>query len=151
LPGRYDEQETGALTSRIDDDVGKVQEAIGDKLGNFIQFISMFVAGMIIAFVYGWKLALVILSVTPLLAFVGFFFTKFMSEATSKSQESYSEAGSVAYEAIGLIKTVVAFGTQRFETERYTKNVDKATAIGVKSGRANGIGMGAAMAVMFAT
>ena len=149
--GWYDEQETGALTARIDDDVSKIQEALGDKLGSLIQFLSMFFAGMIVAFIYGWKLALVILSVTPLLVAVGFFFTKFMATAATQGQASYADAGSVAYEAIGLIRTVVSFGAQRLELERYNKLLDKAALVGIRSGRFNGVGMGLAMLIMFCT
>jgi hypothetical protein len=56
-------------------DVNKIQEGIGDKIGNFFQWFSSFVAGIIIGLVYGWKLALVILSVSPLLMACGGFMT----------------------------------------------------------------------------
>jgi ABC-type multidrug transport system fused ATPase/permease subunit len=116
--GWYDEQETGALTARIGDDVAKIQEAIGDKVGNYLQFMSMFVAGMIVAFVYGWRLALVILSVLPLLAAVGYVFSKFFAASASAGQAHYAGAGGVAYEVISLIRTIVAFGTQDREIAR---------------------------------
>lgn len=52
-------------------DVNKVQEGLGDKISNFLQWFASFVSGIIIGFVKGWKLALVILSVSPLLAIAG--------------------------------------------------------------------------------
>ena len=51
-------------------------EGIGDKIGNFFQWFSTFVAGIVIGFVYGWKLTLVIMSVSPLLVGCGVVFTK---------------------------------------------------------------------------
>jgi len=54
-------------------DVLLIQEGIGEKLGNFIQFSSMFIGGFAVGFVYGWKMALVILSVTPILMVCGAF------------------------------------------------------------------------------
>ena len=48
-------------------DINQIQIGIGDKLGNFCQWFSCFLAGFIIGFIYGWKLTLVILSVTPLM------------------------------------------------------------------------------------
>lgn len=49
-------------------DINKIQAGIGDKIGAFIQFTTNFVAGLIVALFYGWKLALVLLSTSPLLA-----------------------------------------------------------------------------------
>ena len=51
-------------------------EGIGDKIGNFFQWFSTFVAGIVIGFVYGWKLTLVIMAVSPLLVMCGVVFTK---------------------------------------------------------------------------
>jgi ABC-type multidrug transport system fused ATPase/permease subunit len=149
--GWFDEQETGALTSRIGDDVNKIQEAIGDKVGAYVQFMTMFISGMIIAFVSGWRLALVILSVLPLLAAVGFFFSKVMSQAATKGQTFYANAGGIAYEAIGLIRTVIAFGTQNREANRYNTELETAAKAGIRTGMFSGIGLGFSMFVMFAT
>lgn len=52
-------------------DVNKVKEGIGDKVGNALQWFFTFIAGMVIGFIKGWKLSLVILAVSPLLAISG--------------------------------------------------------------------------------
>ena len=52
-------------------DVNKVKEGIGDKIANFWQWTATFLVGIIIGFAFGWKLALVILAVSPLLAISG--------------------------------------------------------------------------------
>ena len=44
---------------------------IGSKVALFLQMFAAFIAGFVIAFIYGWKLALVILAVSPLLAISG--------------------------------------------------------------------------------
>ncbi len=55
--------------------MNKVTEGIGDKIGNFFQWFMCFVSGLIIGFVYGWKLSLVILAFGPLLCGCGFAMT----------------------------------------------------------------------------
>ena len=45
-----------------------MREGIGDKLGLSIQFLAQFFAGFILGFIKGWKLTLVMMSLTPLLA-----------------------------------------------------------------------------------
>lgn len=59
------------VISHIFSDVSKIQEGIGDKLGAFCQWMSTCVSGIIIAFVYGWKLSLVCLSFSPVIAVCG--------------------------------------------------------------------------------
>ena len=51
-------------------DIEKIQAGIGDKVAVFLQYFSTFVAGYIIAFAYSWKLALVVASVLPVIAFL---------------------------------------------------------------------------------
>ena len=52
-------------------DVNKIREGIGDKVANFLQWTTAFVAGIVVGLAYGWKLALVIIAISPLLALGG--------------------------------------------------------------------------------
>ena len=52
-------------------DVEKIQDGIGQKLGQFFLYMSTFFTGFIVGFIYGWQLTLVILAVSPLLAISG--------------------------------------------------------------------------------
>ncbi len=87
--GWFDTQSSGALTSRLAADTKLVGDAIGEKLGVYIHFNTTFVTGLIIGFVYGWQLALVILSVTPLLGIAGFAMTTMMKNLASASNQAY--------------------------------------------------------------
>jgi len=49
-------------------DVNKIREGIGDKVANVLQWTAAFISGLIIGLAYGWKLALVIIAISPLLA-----------------------------------------------------------------------------------
>uniref|UniRef100_A0A8D0HE63 ABC transmembrane type-1 domain-containing protein n=1 Tax=Sphenodon punctatus TaxID=8508 RepID=A0A8D0HE63_SPHPU len=64
----FDTTQIGTLNTRLTDDINTIHEGIGDKICIFVQFFATFLTGIIIGFVYGWKLTLVILSVSPLLA-----------------------------------------------------------------------------------
>ena len=61
----------------------------------------------------GWRLAIIMLAVTPLLlaagSAMGFFITKY----TKKSQDSYALAGAVAEQVFNSIRTVYAFSLQK--------------------------------------
>ena len=64
------------LHSCISSDLERVREGLGDKVSFIFQFLAQFIAGFTIGFVYGWKLALVMMSLTPLLAVCGAFLSK---------------------------------------------------------------------------
>ena len=79
-------------------DVIVIQEGMAEKLGSAIQFLTMFVAGFIIGFVRQWKMALVILSVVPLLGVCGAIIGRIMSTFSTRGQKAYAKAGAVAQE-----------------------------------------------------
>eukprot|EP00123_Amoebidium_parasiticum_P013463 comp21970_c0_seq1/m.31708 comp21970_c0_seq1/g.31708 ORF comp21970_c0_seq1/g.31708 comp21970_c0_seq1/m.31708 type:complete len:1325 (-) comp21970_c0_seq1:487-4461(-) len=145
----YDGINSAELTSRVSGDVIKVEDGIGDKVGNCLQYMAMFIAGFSIGFSYGWKLTLVILAAVPLLAICGAFLAKLTSEMTSRGQTAYARAGGVAEEALSLIRTVVAFGGEDREKERYRKELMGAYSTGIRQGHVTGLGMGLTMGIMF--
>lgn len=57
-------------------DISKVHDGIGDKIGTFVQWFSAFLAGFTVGFIYGWKLTLVIIAISPLLAGAAFVMSK---------------------------------------------------------------------------
>ncbi|XP_064862535.1 ATP-dependent translocase ABCB1-like [Oncorhynchus nerka] len=116
--GWFDVNETGELNTRLTDDIYKINEGIGDKVGMLIQSFTTFVASFIIGFSKGWKLTLVILAVSPVLGFSAFIFSKVLTSFTSLEQSAYAKAGAVAEEVISSVRTVFAFGGQQKEITR---------------------------------
>ncbi|XP_060717198.1 ATP-binding cassette, sub-family B (MDR/TAP), member 4 [Tachysurus vachellii] len=130
--GWFDVNETGQLNTRLADDILKINEGIGDKLGTLLQSITTFLSGFIIGFIKGWKLTLVIISISPLLGISAAVITKVMTSFTSREQTSYAKAGAVAEEVLSSIRTVFAFGGQKKELKRYQKNLEDAKNVGIK-------------------
>lgn len=79
-------------------DVIVIQDGIAEKVASAIQFMTMFLAGFIIAFVKSWKMTLVILSVVPLIGVSGALYSNILSSFTTRGQAAYAKAGSVAEE-----------------------------------------------------
>ncbi|XP_072548370.1 ATP-dependent translocase ABCB1 [Salminus brasiliensis] len=130
--GWFDVNETGQLNTRLTDDIYKINEGIGDKMGMCIQSITTFFTGFIIGFIKGWKLTLVILSISPLLGISAAIIAKVMTSFTSKEQTAYAKAGAVAEEVLSAIRTVFAFGGQKKEIKRYEKNLEDAKNVGIR-------------------
>ncbi|XP_054597178.2 ATP-dependent translocase ABCB1 isoform X1 [Nothobranchius furzeri] len=140
--GWFDVTETGELNTRLTDDVYKIQEGIGDKVGMLIQSFSSFVAAFVIGFTQGWKLTLVILAVSPALGISAALFSKVLASFTTKEQSAYAKAGAVAEEVLSAIRTVYAFSGQNKEIDRYHKNLEDAKRMGIKKAISANIAMG---------
>ncbi|XP_053373066.1 ATP-dependent translocase ABCB1-like isoform X2 [Mercenaria mercenaria] len=147
--GWFDTHESGEMNSRITNDISKIHEGIGDKLGAFTQWFCGGIAGFVVGFIYGWKLTLVILAISPLLAGAAFIMTKLVGLASSLELKAYARAGAVAEEVLGAIRTVVAFGGQEKECERYNANLTEARDLGVRKGLVNGLAMGVTWLIIF--
>lgn len=100
------ETSTGEVIGRMSGDTVLIQDAMGEKVGKFIQLISTFVGGFVIAFVKGWLLSLVLLSCIPLIVIAGGTMSLIMSKMSSRGQIAYADAGNVVEQTVGAIRTV---------------------------------------------
>ncbi|XP_062957114.1 ATP-dependent translocase ABCB1 [Cynocephalus volans] len=149
--GWFDVHDVGELNTRLTDDVSKINEGIGDKIGVFLQSMTTFFTGFIVGFTRGWKLTLVILAVSPVLGLSAAIWAKILSSFTDKELLAYAKAGAVAEEVLAAIRTVIAFGGQNKELERYNKNLEEAKRIGIKKAVTANISIGAAFLLIYAS
>lgn len=133
--GWYDINKSGEFASRINEDLTKFEDGLGEKVGIFIMFQVAFISSIIVAFVKGWLLALVCLVSLPVtlisVGIVGYL----TSKLSKKETEAYAIAGGIAEESFGAIRTVVAFGGQLMEMTRYGKKLIDARQINIKKVR----------------
>uniref|UniRef100_A0A2K6F8D6 ATP binding cassette subfamily B member 1 n=1 Tax=Propithecus coquereli TaxID=379532 RepID=A0A2K6F8D6_PROCO len=149
--GWFDVHDVGELNTRLTDDVSKVNEGIGDKIGMFVQSMATFFTGFIVGFTRGWKLTLVILAISPVLGLSAAVCAKMLSSFTDKELLAYAKAGAVAEEVLAAIRTVIAFGGQKKELERYNNNLEEAKRIGIKKAITANISLGAAFLLIYAS
>lgn len=78
----YDTELTsGDVVSGLNADCTAVQTAISEKVGNSLHLMITVLAALIMALVRGWKLALVMIALLPLIAVVGAILAKLGHEA----------------------------------------------------------------------
>uniref|UniRef100_A0A674AXM9 ABC-type xenobiotic transporter n=1 Tax=Salmo trutta TaxID=8032 RepID=A0A674AXM9_SALTR len=141
----FDTHQIGVLNVRLTDDINTINEGLGDKICVFVQFFCTFLSGFVIGFIFGWKLTLVILAVSPLLA------GSILATLTSKELSAYAKAGAVAEEILVAIRTVVAFNGQKKAVERYENNLEDAKNFGIKKAITTNVSMGFTQFVIFGT
>jgi ATP-binding cassette subfamily B (MDR/TAP) protein 1 len=84
----FDEAEhsSGAIGARLSTDAASIRALVGDALGLLVENIATAIAGLVIAFVASWQLALVILALVPLLGLNGFLQVKFLQGFSNDSK-----------------------------------------------------------------
>uniref|UniRef100_A0A8C0G9J4 ATP-binding cassette sub-family B member 5 n=1 Tax=Chelonoidis abingdonii TaxID=106734 RepID=A0A8C0G9J4_CHEAB len=138
----FDSSNSGELNTRLTEDINKINDGIGDKVAQLFQNMSTFTVGIVIGFVKGWKLTLVILSTSPLVVLSAAFCSKMIITLTSKELTAYAKAGAVAEEVLSSVRTVVAFGGQEKEINRYTSKLGEAKNLGIKKAIASKLSLG---------
>ncbi|XP_061918788.1 ATP-dependent translocase ABCB1-like isoform X1 [Entelurus aequoreus] len=145
----FDLNKTGELNTRLTDDIYKIQEGIGHKMGMLSQSFTTFIVSLIVGLVKGWKLTLVILAIIPMLGLSAALFSKMVTSFTSKEQAAYAKAGAVAQEVLSSIKTVFAFSGQQKEIDRYHKNLEEAKKEGIKKAISSNIAVGFTFMILY--
>ncbi|KAG7335905.1 hypothetical protein KOW79_000598 [Hemibagrus wyckioides] len=147
----FDTHPIGELNTRLTDDINTVNDGLGDKICIFLQFFCRFITGLIIGFIFGWKLTLVILAVSPLLAGSAAAWSKILATLTTKELAAYAKAGAVAEEVLVAIRTVVAFSGQNKALQKYETNLVDAKNFGVKKAITTNTALGLTQFFILAT
>ncbi|RLN54633.1 hypothetical protein BBJ29_009576, partial [Phytophthora kernoviae] len=121
----YDENDALQLSSRLTGDTVKIKDGMGQKLGDSLRFTVQFIAGFVIGFVRGWDITLVMACVMPFMTVSLGWLIKTLRIKSDWAQKVYAEAGSVAEETLGSIRTVASLNG---EQKAITKFEDKVYA-----------------------
>ncbi|KAK7386619.1 hypothetical protein VNO78_26953 [Psophocarpus tetragonolobus] len=143
------EASTGEVISSITSDIVVVQEALSEKVGNFMHYISRFIAGFTIGFVRVWQISLVTLAIVPLIALAGGLYAYVTIGLIGKVRKAYVRAGEIAEEVIGNVRTVQAFAGEERALRSYKSALTNTYRNGKKAGLAKGLGLGSMHCVLF--
>ncbi|KAJ3318973.1 GTPase-activating protein [Boothiomyces sp. JEL0866] len=124
---------TGALTSNLSSDAQKVQGASGVTLGTILQIIVNLLGNIIVAIIYGWKLALVATATLPILVGTSMFRMMIFTFFANKSKAAYEKSAQVACESVAAIKTVQSLTRERTVHQRYKDQLVAPLRAGLKS------------------
>mmetsp|Transcript_25889 Transcript_25889/g.63896 ORF Transcript_25889/g.63896 Transcript_25889/m.63896 type:complete len:439 (+) Transcript_25889:619-1935(+) len=107
------------------------------------------VIGLILAFIFGWKLTLVILSIMPVVVLGARMQMKVMVDSMSEGKEKFVKAGAIASEGIAGVRTVAAFNMQEKVHGMFVHHLADVTKRGVKGGLVSGFGFAFGHFTMF--
>ncbi|CAI4228037.1 unnamed protein product [Auanema sp. JU1783] len=147
----FDKNHSGTLATKLFDNLERVKEGTGDKVGLMIQFVSQFFGGFIIAFTYDWRLTLIMMALAPFMIVCGAFIAKLMATAATREAKKYAIAGGIAEEVLTSMRTVIAFNGQHKECARYDKALEAGKSTGILRSLYVGSGLGLTFLIMFSS
>ncbi|XP_068150003.1 LOW QUALITY PROTEIN: multidrug resistance protein homolog 65-like [Drosophila tropicalis] len=147
--GWHDMSKDQNFAVRITDNMEKIRSGIAENLGHYIEILCEVVLSVVLSFVYGWKLALSMFAYIPLTMIVNAVVAHYQGKLTAREQSSYVRASSVVEEVIGAIRTVVAFGGEQSESQRYDNLLQPALKAGKWKGVFSGLSDTVMKAMMF--
>ncbi|PWY70198.1 P-loop containing nucleoside triphosphate hydrolase protein [Aspergillus heteromorphus CBS 117.55] len=103
-----EENSTGALTSFLSTETKHLSGVSGAILGTILMTSTTLGAAMIISLSIGWKLALVCISVVPILLGCGFYRFFMLARFQQRAKSAYEGSASYACEATSAIRTVAS-------------------------------------------
>ncbi|MGC9398384.1 MAG: ABC transporter ATP-binding protein [Anaerolineae bacterium] len=122
----FDEREAGDLMSRLTNDTDAINRTLNAGLAQFVgNFVLL--AGILVALlVINWRLALISMTVLPLMFLSTFYFSKRARVAARRSREQLGKVSAELEENISGVRVVQAFGREQ-ETYREFRSVNAAS------------------------
>ncbi len=117
--GFYDRHQTGQLMSRATVDLQGVRFFLGYGLIFFFQNLLTVVSVAVVLFFFEWRLALIVLAVTPLLVALAYRYSHIAHPTLREVQQKLADVATVAEENIVGVHVVKAFAQEPEEERRF--------------------------------
>jgi ATP-binding cassette subfamily B (MDR/TAP) protein 1 len=123
---------SGQASNTITTTANVLQIGISDKLGIFVQFTTLSIAAVIVAFIYSWALTLVTASVIVFIAIVYGVIIPIIIKMTKEAEHADEKASSIAGEVLGSIRMIVACGAEGRIARKYSGWIEESRRRGLK-------------------
>ena len=123
------------LTNRITNDISQLQLFVAMMIRLMVRAPFLCIGSILMSFFLDWRLALILLAATPVLALIIWFITKNAAPLYRAYQQKLDSLGSVLRENLSGVRVIRAFSKTREETGRFRAANDSLTDTGLAIGR----------------
>jgi len=135
----FDRTGNGATASQVTTNGNRINQGIAEKLSLAVQALSMFVTAFIVALAVQWKLALITMSIIPVLFITIAVCITIDAKLETRVVDIYSQGSVLVQEAISSVKTIHAFWAQKSMVAKFDNFLRRAHEEGNKKGPNYGI------------
>jgi ATP-binding cassette subfamily B protein len=133
--GFYDRNQTGQLMSRATVDLQGVRFFLGYGLIFFFQNAFTIVGVSIVVFLIAWKLALIVLAISPVLVAVAYRYSHVSHPLLRDVQQKMADVATVAEENIVGVHVVKSFAQEEREQEKFEHRSEQVFDLSVRANR----------------
>ena len=119
--GFFAHRTTGQLMSRINNDVGQVQQAVSETVGDLARESLALVGFAALLLYYDARLTIVCLTGAPLIVYPLIRLGQRVRRTTRRSQEALEQLSHISAEAFTGHRIVKAFGTEAHEADKFSR------------------------------
>jgi len=112
---------TGLLISRITNDVNLIQRAVSDTITGVAKDVFTIIGLTCLVFYNDWKLATIAFLVMPWASIPIYKFGRRVRKFATRSQEKMADISNHLHETITGNRIIKAFGMEKYENERFSK------------------------------
>ncbi|KAI5993497.1 P-loop containing nucleoside triphosphate hydrolase protein [Pisolithus albus] len=127
------ENNTGMLTTRVNDHPQKVEGLAGVTLGAIIQAFTSLISSSIIGLAYAWKPALVGIACVPLVFSAGFIRLRVVVLRDQQNRAAHYNSAKLACEAASAIRTVASLTCEDDCLKLYSSSLEESLRTSRKS------------------
>ena len=113
----FDRHQTGEIMSYVTNDVQALQNALVDKLIEFVTEASILIGSIVLMFYLDWKLTLITLITVPLVGQAMKIFGRKLKKSGTVIQERLADINSLLQESIAAVRVVKSFVRERYEID----------------------------------
>ncbi|MBW1678712.1 MAG: lipid A export permease/ATP-binding protein MsbA [Deltaproteobacteria bacterium] len=112
---------TGVLISRITNDVNFIQRAVSDTITSVAKDVFTIIGLTCLVFYNDWRLAILAFLVFPWATIAIYKFGRKVRKFATRSQEKMADISTHLHETITGNRVIKAFGMEKYENERFSK------------------------------
>ena len=121
----YDKEKPGDLLSRLTTDIEQFSQGILMGLNQFLQAVLTVIETAVFLFILEWKIAVILLLITPLSYFIAKFIAKRAYIYFQRQSKERGETSSFTTEVVGNIKLIQAFQKEEDMEKLYREKNEK--------------------------
>lgn len=116
----HSDNNSGVLTGILAKDIQLINGAATEGMGSQFEAVFALLVGIILAFIFQWKVTLVCFACVPIMAISGYLQGKMQAGLQEFDEEAMKEANSLATDCIINYRTVQSFGNNDYVLKSYS-------------------------------
>ena len=126
------------MVASLSMDTALLNSLTNTAIGAMIMSVISLLTGIIIGFVYSWRLSLVMLGLSPLMVIGGFMETKLQTGFSQGMDEAYKASSVIVSETVQNYRTVFSFANEALVMKYYKHSLQGPYKKGVKKSMCSG-------------